>query len=124
MQNDECRMQNGERADATGPVSSAFCIHHSSFCISPIGYLIATDRYFKHDDVGIIYQMNVAPGARRGLVGATLLKAQFERSAYGCKLYCCWCAQDIEANRFWEAMGFVPLAYRAGSREKGRVHIF
>jgi hypothetical protein len=48
----------------------------------------------------------------------------FDRAAYGCRLFCCWCAQDIEANRFWEAMGFVPLAYRAGSEKKRRVHIF
>jgi hypothetical protein len=89
-----------------------------------VGYLIGSDRYFKHDDVGVIYQINVDGARRRALVGATLLKAQFERSAYGCRLYCCWCAQDIEANRFWEAMGFVPLAFRAGSRGKGRVHIF
>jgi hypothetical protein len=82
------------------------------------------DRYFKRDDVGIVYQMNIVPGSQRGLVGATLLKAQFERSAYGCKLYCCWCAQDLGANKFWEAMGFVPLAFRAGSRGKRRVHIF
>jgi hypothetical protein len=53
-----------------------------------------------------------------------LLKAQFDRSAYGCKLYSCWCAQDLPANYFWEAMGFVPLAYRAGSDKKSRVHIF
>jgi hypothetical protein len=54
-----------------------------------------------------------------------LLRAQFERSAYGCRLYCCWCAQDLAgANRFWEAIGFVPLAYRAGSEKRGRVHIF
>jgi hypothetical protein len=91
---------------------------------SPLGYLIAQDQYFKRDDVGIIYQMNVLPGRQRGLIGASLLKAQFERSAYGCKLYCCWCAQDIAANRFWEAMGFVPLAFRAGSEKKSRVHIF
>ncbi len=90
----------------------------------PLGYCIGNDQYFKRDDVGIIYQMNVAPGHQRGLIGATLLKAQFERSAYGCRLYCCWCAQDIAANRFWEGMGFVPLAYRAGSEKKGRVHIF
>ena len=69
-----------------------------------VGYLIGNDQYFKRDDVGIIYQINIAEGIRRSLVGATLLKAQFERSAYGCKLYCCWCAQDIEANRFWESM--------------------
>jgi hypothetical protein len=68
--------------------------------------------------------MNVVPGKQRSLVGAALLKAQFERSAYGCRLYCCWCAQDIDANRFWEAMGFVPLAFRAGSEKRDRVHIF
>ena len=95
----------------------------------PVGYLVGNDRYFKRDDVGIVYQVNVEPGRQRGLVGASLLKAQFERSAYGCRLYCCWCAQDLAANRFWEAMGFVPLAYRAGSLTKGskgtpRVHIF
>ena len=95
----------------------------------PVGYCIGNDRYFKRDDVGIIYQMNVVPGRQRGLIGATLLKAQFERSAYGCRLYCCWCAQDLAANKFWESMGFVPLAVRAGSATKGRgrtprVHIF
>ena len=90
----------------------------------PVGYCIGNDQYFKRDDVGIIYQMNIAPGSQRGFVGATLLKAMFERSAWGCKLFCCWCAQDIEANRFWEAMGFVPLAFRAGSRKRDRIHIF
>jgi len=90
----------------------------------PIGYAIGHDQYFKRDDVGIIYQLNVLPTKRRGLIGATLIKAMFERAAYGCRLFCCWCAQDIEANHFWEALGFVPLAFRTGSREKGRVHIF
>ena len=80
----------------------------------PVGYCIGNDQYFKRDDVGIIYQLNVLPGKQRGLIGATLLKAMFERAAYGCRLFCCWCAQDIEANHFWEAMGFVPLAFRAG----------
>jgi hypothetical protein len=89
-----------------------------------VGYLIGQDQYFKRDDVGIIYQMNVMPEYRRSLVAAMLLKAQFERSAYGCKLYCCWCAQDIEANKFWEAMGFVALAFRSGSEKKSRTHIF
>ena len=95
----------------------------------PAGYLIGCDRYFKRDDVGVVYQINVVPELRRSLVAAALLRAQFERSAYGCRLYCCWRAQDIEANRFWEAMGFVPLAFRTGSRTRGakgtpRVHVF
>lgn len=90
----------------------------------PVGYVIAKDRYSGRDDVGIVYQLNVAPGSQRGLVGASLIRAVFERAAYGCRLFCCWCAQDLEANSFWESMGFVPLAFRAGSRSKDRIHIF
>jgi hypothetical protein len=89
----------------------------------PIAYCMSQDRYFKRDDVGIIYQMNVSPGSQRKLVGAMLLKAVFERAAYGCRLFCCWCAQDLDANYFWESMGFVPLAFRAGAKGK-RAHIF
>ncbi|XAL98306.1 hypothetical protein OT109_11920 [Phycisphaeraceae bacterium D3-23] len=103
---------------------------------SPVGYCIGVDKYFKREDVGVIYHMNIAPERRRGLVAAVLLRAMFDRSAYGVKLYCCWCAQDLSANRFWEAMGFVPLAFRTGSRKKSwkgedgarhkgpRIHIF
>jgi hypothetical protein len=125
MRNDECGMRNEDRAGiAAPPASSSFSIQHSAFSISPVGYLIAADRYMKREDCGIIYQMNVVPAHQRGLIGATLVRAMFERAAYGCRLFCCWCAQDIEANRFWESLGFIPLAFRAGSREKGRVHIF
>ncbi|MGC4030163.1 MAG: GNAT family N-acetyltransferase [Tepidisphaeraceae bacterium] len=98
--------------------------HASSPSPSLLGYLIGNDRYRHRDELGVIFQMCVAPEFRRSLVAAHLLKAQFERSAYGCKLYCCWCAQDIEANRFWESMGFVPIAFRAGSEKRNRVHIF
>jgi hypothetical protein len=68
--------------------------------------------------------LNVLPLKQRNLIGATLLKHVFERAAYGCRLFSCWCAQDIQANWFWEACGFVPLAFRTGSRAKQRVHIF
>jgi hypothetical protein len=86
--------------------------------------VISRDRYLKRDELGVIYQLCVSPGKQRRLIGAALIKAVFERSAYGCRLYCCWCAQDIEANHFWESLGFLPIAFRAGSREKDRVHIF
>ena len=139
MRNDECGMRNDEPAGTQPPAPHSpppFSIPRSAFRISspPLGYVIASDRYFKRDDVGVVYQMNVAPGAQRGLVGATLLKAAFDRAAYGCKLFCCWCAQDLAANHFWEAMGFVPLAFRAGGEKRktarskstggARVHIF
>jgi N-acetylglutamate synthase-like GNAT family acetyltransferase len=89
-----------------------------------LGYCIGADVYFKREDVGIIYQLNVVPEMRRSLVGATLVRAMLHRAAWGCRLFCCWCAQDIEANYFWESLGFIPLAFRAGSRGKKRVHIF
>ncbi|CAN5488831.1 hypothetical protein BH09PLA1_BH09PLA1_02300 [soil metagenome] len=88
------------------------------------GYCASRDRYLKRDELGVIYQLCVAPGVQRGLVGASLVKEVFAKSAYGCRLYCCWCAKDLEANHFWEAMGFVPIAFRAGSAKKSRVHIF
>ncbi len=94
---------------------------------SRVGYCISQDRYFKRDDVGIIYQLNVMPGRQRSLIGASLIKAVFERAAYGCKLFCLWCAQDIEANYFWESLGFVPIAFRTGARGRqgeARTHIF
>src|SRR5688500_5925540 len=94
-------------------------LHASPAARTPVGYCIGHDQYFKRDDVGIIYQLNVVPDRRRSLVGATLVKAMFDRAAYGCRLFCCWCAQDIEANHFWESLGFVPLAFR----EIGRAHV-
>lgn len=115
------RMKDEVKAGETTPSSS------SSFIPQPsplLGYVASRDRYLKRDELGIIYQLCVTPGVRRKLVGATLLKAVFERAAYGTKLYCCWCAQDLKANLFWESMGFVPLAVRAGSEKKARTHIF
>src|SRR5678816_3531461 len=77
----------------------------------PIGYCISSYRYLKRDELGIVYQMNVMPVKQRSLVGATLLKAVFDRAPYGCKLFCCWCAQDLDANYFWESVGFIPVSY-------------
>ena len=100
------------------------------------GFCMGVDRYQKRSELGIIYAMAVEPKYRRSLVAATLLQAQFDKSAYGTKLYCCWCKQSLAANRFWEAMGFVPLAFRAAGRTTikkvkkktggtaGAVHIF
>ncbi len=90
----------------------------------PLGYVISRDRYLKRDELGVIYQLCVADGVQRKLVGASLVREVFQRSAYGCRLFCCWCAQDLAANYFWESLGFVPIAFRAGSGKKKRVHIF
>lgn len=128
---------SGENSDASafhstpGPLDPSA---PSPAAPQPVGYVLGVDRYLKRDELGIIYQMNVLPEFQRSLVAAHLLKAKFESSAYGCRLYCCWCAQDlVHANRFWEAMGFVPLAFRTGGgrgktrkdgKFRGRMHIF
>ena len=91
---------------------------------SPLGYCAFKDSYSGRDDVGMIYQINVMPLKHRNLIGAMLVKAAFDRAAYGVKLFSCWCAQDIPANWFWESLGFVPLAFRTGTRTKQRTHIF
>lgn len=83
------------------------------------GYVIASDSYQKRQEVGIIYQMGVHERFRRRGVAASLLKGLWASWPRGVRLCSAWCAQDLVANRFWESMGFVPLAYRAGS-EKGR----
>jgi hypothetical protein len=120
--------EEGRRDEGTEGQSEGAPSVPLSLCPSvpafPVGYCIGNDQYFKRDDVGIIYQVNVMPRKQRALIGAMLVKAMFDRAAYGCRLFCCWCAQDIEANCFWESLGFIPLAFRAGSREKDRVHIF
>lgn len=90
----------------------------------PMGYLIAKDRYMCNDACGIVFQLNVVPIKHRRLIGAFLVKSFIERAAYGMRLLCCWCAQDLPANHFWESLGFVPLAFRTGSRGKQRIHIF
>src|SRR5688572_23451281 len=106
-----------------GKISAGHVLIAESLPGVSVGYCISQDRYMGRDDVGIVYQMNVAPVEQRKLIGATLVKAVFERAAYGCRLFCCWCAQDIDANYFWESLGFVPLAFRSGNRIKQRTHI-
>src|SRR5262245_505151 len=55
---------------------------------NPVGYCISQDQYMGRDNVGIIYQLNVAPLKQRHLIGAALIKAVFDRAAYGCRLFC------------------------------------
>src|SRR3954470_21586702 len=50
---------------------------------NPLGYIISCDRYLKRDELGVIFQLCVAPGAQRKLVGAALVRDVFVRSAYG-----------------------------------------
>jgi hypothetical protein len=118
---DSCELVVGSGEQRSSLPTTNYQLPTSS---SPLGYIISRDRYLKRDELGVIFQLCVVPGRQRKLVGASLVAEAFRRSAYGCRLYCLWCAKDLEANYFWESLGFVPIAFRAGSDRKRRVHIF
>jgi hypothetical protein len=128
---DQLQKQNGKalgffpRAQMEGYVQNQWVlIAEDAATKQPLGYCASRDRYLKRDELGVVYQLCVAQGSQRGLIGATLVREVFNRAAYGCRLFCCWCAQDLDANYFWESLGFVPIAFRGGSGKKKRVHIF
>ena len=59
---------------------------------TPVGYCISTDRYFKRDDCGVVYQLNIAPDKQRGLIGASLslaIDAQANAFIEGCLMPSC-----------------------------------
>ncbi len=85
------------------------------------GCAVGSDRYMKREDCGVIYAVCVEERYRRSLVGAMLVRSLFDRWPWGVRLACCWCAQDLRANSFWELLGFMPLAYRGGSSKKNSV---
>src|ERR1700744_3456844 len=63
VEDGESKMEDGENPSS---------ILHPPSSRIPVGYCVGQDRYFKHDDVGIIYQLNVVPGKQRGFIGANL----------------------------------------------------
>lgn len=107
---------------AVGRPGSVWIAHDASGC--PMGFIFGKDRYASQDQVGIVFQLAVVPMRFRGKVGANLLRHFVDHAAYGMRLLCCYCAQDLQANYFWEAMGFLPIAFRTGSRRAERIHIF
>src|SRR5690349_15329540 len=79
------------RAQMEGYVASQWVlIAEDAATKQPLGYCASRDRYLKRDELGVIYQLCVAAGHQRGLIGATLIKEVFARAAYGCRLFCCW----------------------------------
>lgn len=87
-------------------------------------YLLGRRTYLKNQDTAIIYQAAVDYDARRHAIGSALVDIYCKCLGPGTRLVSLWCAQDLEANLFWEANGFTAIAYRAGSRRKKRIHIF
>lgn len=90
----------------------------------PAGYILGRSPYLRRADLAIIYQSAIEYDARRKLIGTLLVEAWVRSLPATVTQVTCWCAQDIDANLFWESLGFLPIAWRAGSVSKQRVHIY
>jgi GNAT superfamily N-acetyltransferase len=68
-----------------------------------------------------IYQACIQYDARRLEHGAALV-ARVEREAVrrGCSAVSLWCASDLEANLFWDAVGYRAAATKQGGERRGR----
>jgi hypothetical protein len=89
----------------------------------PASYLLGTPAKKSSPGCAAIYQAAVQYDARHQLLGTTLVEHFVDHlpgSAVAVEL---WCAQDLDANQFWEAADFQALAYRVGSHAKRRIHI-
>lgn len=69
-----------------------------------------------------IYQTCVQPDARR-IEHATTLIDTIKRRAHAANVHQIelWCAADLEANQFWQAVGFQPTTTRHKRKEKNRL---
>lgn len=89
-----------------------------------MGFIHGNYAYSSQEQLAIVFQLAVVELHHRRLIGACLLRHFMTHAPWGNRLICCWCAQDLPANRFWEGMGFMPIAFRTGSRTRKRIHIF
>jgi hypothetical protein len=91
---------------------------------APAGYLYGKAPYQGREQVAIIFQAAIGFGARRRLLGTALVEAFAARLPARVTQLCLWCAADLDAGLFWSALGFRPIATRAGARRTGRTHVF
>lgn len=70
-----------------------------------------------------VYQACIQYDARRREHGASLVQRLIaEAQRRGCYLISLWCADDLPANDFWQALGFRHIATRPGGVKRGRLH--
>jgi GNAT superfamily N-acetyltransferase len=85
----------------------------------PCGYILVGTGY-----KGVLrrWQVCIQYDARRRLYGAMLVaKAEEFGLEKGCTLSVVRCASDLEANKFWESLGYVLVGTEKGGRTRGRL---
>jgi hypothetical protein len=90
----------------------------------PAGYVLGAPRYHGLDRHAIIYQAAVPLDAQRRHVGRACLEHWLTFVGRFPLQTSLWCAADLLSGLFWAAMGFEPRAWREGSRQRGRIHLF
>ena len=86
----------------------------------PCGYLAFGNGW----PVLKVYQCCIQTDARRAEHAATLIRALIQVGQdRGCLSISLWCAEDLESNLFWRAMGFRQVATRDNGNRRGRLHI-
>jgi hypothetical protein len=80
------------------------------FCLASFGRLNAKNR------VGKVAQIVLQSDARKISRGRLLLDAvtKYALEMHGVNIFDCGCAEDLESNLFWQAMGWVRIGERKG----------
>ena len=70
-----------------------------------------------------IYQAIIQYDARRMEHGLNLVaRVMDEATRRHCDTVSLWCADDLPANNFWQAAGFIRIGQREGGAKRGRKH--
>lgn len=90
---------------------------------APASYVLGRSSPFSDLRGGHIVQACVEYDARHRALGTALVNAFIGALNPNVDHVYLWCAQDIEANLFWEANGFEALAWRPGKKQLHRLHV-
>lgn len=70
-----------------------------------------------------VYQVAIEYDVRRREHGLAIVQRLVQKATQsGCHAISLWCADDLEANAFWRAAGFVYAGQRQGGLHRGRMH--
>lgn len=85
----------------------------------PCGYLVYGNGW----PVLKVYQCCIQVDARRAAQASALVNHLIDIARRRhCTAVSLWCADDLESNQFWAAIGFQFAGAREGGAKRGRIH--
>lgn len=88
------------------------------------GFLYTLPRLTSQPTTTAIIQTAVRMDAQRQLLGLQMItQIAHAAAAAGQTILQAWCKANLEANHFWQAAGFKPIAIRPGGNGKQVPHI-